>query len=83
MSLDFSSVWQYWPFLWHGAVLTLQMTFLCLICGFVLGVILSLIKISKCAPLVWFGRFTPLFSGELLCWCSCVSYILDFLSCWA
>ena len=39
MSLDFSSVWQYWPFLWHGAVLTLQMTFLCLICGFVLGVI--------------------------------------------
>ena len=73
MSLDFSSVWQYWPFLWHGAVLTLQMTFLCLICGFVLGVILS------CGSDV----FTPLFSGELLCWCSCVSYILDFLSCWA
>ena len=67
MSLDFSSVWQYWPFLWHGAVLTLQMTFLCLICGFVLGVILSLIKISKCAPLVWFGRFyTSIFRGTPL-----------------
>ena len=48
-------------------VITLQMTFLCLICGFVLGVILSLIKLSKCAPLVWFGRFyTSIFRGTPL-----------------
>ena len=67
MNLDFSVVWQYWPFLYHGALLTLQMTFICLIFGFVLGVLLSLIKISKCAPLVWFGRFyTSIFRGTPL-----------------
>ena len=67
MSLDFSSVWQYWPFLYHGAVLTLKMTLICAVCGFILGVFLSLIKISKCAPLVWFGRFyTSIFRGTPL-----------------
>ena len=67
MNLDFSIVWQYWPFLYHGALLTLQMTFICVICGFVLGVLLSLIKISKCTPLVWFGRFcTSIFRGTPL-----------------
>ena len=67
MSLDFSSVWQYWPFLYHGAVLTLKMTLICAVCGFILGVFLPLIKISKCAPLVWFGRFyTSIFRGTPL-----------------
>ena len=67
MNLDFSIVWQYWPFLYNGALLTLQMTFICVICGFVLGVLLSLIKISKCTPLVWFGRFyTSIFRGTPL-----------------
>ena len=26
MKLDFSSVWQYWPFLYHGALTTLKIT---------------------------------------------------------
>ena len=54
MKLDFSSVWQYWPFLYHGAVTTLKITAMAAVLGFILGVLLSLIKISKCKPLVWF-----------------------------
>lgn len=67
MKLDFSCVWQYWPFLYHGAILTLKMTAICAVLGFVLGVLLSLVKISKCKPLVWFGRFyTSIFRGTPL-----------------
>ena len=67
MNLDFSCVWQYWPFLYHGALTTLKMTGICLVLGFLLGVLLSLIKISNCKPLVWFGRFyTSIFRGTPL-----------------
>ena len=67
MELDFSCVWQYWPFLYHGALTTLKMTAICAVFGFLLGVLLSLVKISKCAPLVWFGRFyTSIFRGTPL-----------------
>ena len=67
MNLDFSCVWQYWPFLYHGALMTLKMTGICLVFGFLLGVFLSLIKISNCKPLVWFGKFyTSIFRGTPL-----------------
>lgn len=67
MNLDFSSVWQYWPFLYHGAILTLKITAICALFGFILGVLLALIKISKFKPLVWFGRFyTSVFRGTPL-----------------
>lgn len=67
MKLDFSSVWQYMPFLYHGALLTLQITAICMVGGFILGVILALIKISNVKPLVWFGRFyTSIFRGTPL-----------------
>ena len=67
MKLDFSSVWQYWPFLYHGAVTTLKITAMAAVLGFILGVLLSLIKISKCKPLVWFGNFyTSIFRGTPL-----------------
>lgn len=67
MKLDFSCVWQYWPFLYNGALLTLKMTAICAVFGFLLGVLLSLIKISKWKPLVWFGRFyTSIFRGTPL-----------------
>ena len=67
MKLDFSSVWQYWPFLYHGALTTLQITAIAAVFGFLLGVLLSLIKISKCRPLVWFGSFyTSIFRGTPL-----------------
>lgn len=67
MNLDFSPVWQYWPFLYHGAILTLKMTAICVIFGFILGVLLSLMKISKYKLLVWFSRFyTSIFRGTPL-----------------
>ena len=67
MKLDFSSVWQYWPFLSHGALTTLKITAISAVLGFVLGVLLSLIKISKCRPLNWFGTFyTSIFRGTPL-----------------
>lgn len=67
MKLDFSCVAQYWPFLYHGALLTLKMTAICTVLGFVLGVLLSLVKLSKCKPLVWFSQFyTSVFRGTPL-----------------
>ncbi|MCD8083884.1 MAG: amino acid ABC transporter permease [Clostridiales bacterium] len=67
MKLDFSCVWQYWPFLYHGALLTLKMTAICAVFGFLLGVLLSLVKICKWPPLVWFGRiYTSIFRGTPL-----------------
>ena len=46
MKLDFTSVWQYWPFLYHGALLTLKITAICAVLGFLLGIVLALVKIS-------------------------------------
>ena len=67
MKLDFSSVWRYLPFLYHGALTTLKITAISAVLGFVLGVLLSLIKISKCRPLNWFGTFyTSIFRGTPL-----------------
>ena len=80
MKLDFSSVWQYWPFLYHGALTTLKITAMAAVLGFILGVLLSLIKISKCKPLVWFGNFyTSIFRVPRF-WYSSVSCILAFRS---
>ena len=33
MKLDFSSVWQYWPFLYHGALTTLKITAMAAVLG--------------------------------------------------
>ena len=67
MNLDFSCVWQYWPFLYHGAILTLKMTAICAVFGFILGVLLSLLKIGQWKPFVWFGRvYTSVFRGTPL-----------------
>ena len=67
MNLDFSCVVKYWPFLYHGALLTLKMTAICAVLGFMLGVLLALLKLSKWKPLIWFGRFyTSVFRGTPL-----------------
>lgn len=67
MNLDFSSVWTYWPFLYQGALLTLKITAICAVFGFILGVILALIKISNIKPLVLIGKFyTSIFRGTPL-----------------
>lgn len=82
MKLDFTSVWQYWPFLYHGALLTLKITAICAVLGFLLGIVLALVKISKYKPLIWFGRFYTSIFRERLSWYSCVLSILDCRSCW-
>ena len=77
MKLDFSSVWQYWPFLYHGALTTLKITAMAAVLGFILGVLLSLIKISPLSGLV---TFTPRSSVVPRFWYSSVSCILAFRS---
>lgn len=67
MNLDFSIVLPYWRLIYEGAKLTLAVTAACTVCGFLLGVLLSLIKLSHCKPLQWFGRFyTSVFRGTPL-----------------
>lgn len=67
MNLDFSSVLPYWKWLATGAKLTLQVTLICTVLGFLLGMLLSLIKLSHIKPLVWFGKFyTSIFRGTPL-----------------
>ena len=82
MKLDFTSVWQYWPFLYHGALLTLKITAICAVLGFLLGIVLALVKISKYKLSYGSEGFIHPFSGERLSWCSCVLSILDCRSCW-
>jgi His/Glu/Gln/Arg/opine family amino acid ABC transporter permease subunit len=67
LKLDFSCVWKYWPFIVQGGLLTLKLTAICTFLGFLLGVLLSLIKLSKIKPLVWFAKFyTSVFRGTPL-----------------
>ncbi|WP_333651511.1 amino acid ABC transporter permease [Lacrimispora sp.] len=67
MNLDFSNVWQYWPFLLQGLLLTLRITGICAVVGLILGILLALMKISGLKPLTLFGRFyTSIFRGTPL-----------------
>jgi len=67
MNLNFSAIWQYWPFLWKGLQLTLKITCICAVIGLALGILLALMKISRFKPMVWFGRFyTSVFRGTPL-----------------
>ena len=59
MKLDFTSVWQYWPFLYHGALLTLKITAICAVLGFLLGIVLALVKISKVLYIHFQGNASP------------------------
>lgn len=65
--LDFSVLTQYLPTLKDAIFLTLEFTLLSTLFGFLLGIVLSLIKISKVTPLVLFARFyTSIFRGTPL-----------------
>lgn len=65
--LDFSVLTLYLPTLKDAIFLTLEFTLLSTIFGFLLGIVLSLIKISKFTPLVLFARFyTSIFRGTPL-----------------
>ncbi len=65
--LDFSVLTQYLPTLSGAIFLTLEFTLLSTLFGFLLGIVLSLIKISNVKPLVLFARFyTSVFRGTPL-----------------
>ncbi len=64
MNLDFSRVWGSIPFILQGIPTTLQYTLLSVVFGFLLGVILSLCKISGIKPLDYFAQaYTSIFRG--------------------
>lgn len=64
---DFSSLIAYLPMLKSAIFLTLQFTLLSTILGFIWGILLSLIKISRFKLLAWLGQaYTSLFRGTPL-----------------
>ena len=65
--LDFSILADYIPMLGRAVFLTLEFTLLSTIVGYLWGIVLSLIKISKIKPLVLFAQFyTSVFRGTPL-----------------
>lgn len=67
MSLDFSVVFQAWPFILSGLATTLKFTLLSALLGFVLGTVLSFAKLTNIKPLVWLsGAYTSIFRGTPL-----------------
>ncbi|CAM3745071.1 amino acid ABC transporter permease [Alicyclobacillus pomorum] len=67
MPINFSVIVPDIPFMLQGVLVTLEFTLLSLVFGFILGTLLSIIKISKFAPLRWFGiAYTSVFRGTPL-----------------
>ena len=65
--LEFTILTDYLPMLGQAILLTLEFTLLSTIVGYIWGVLLSLIKISKVKPLAWFAQFyTSIFRGTPL-----------------
>ena len=50
---DFSILWANGPFLWNGMLLTLQLTMLAVTGGLLLGVVLTMLRLSPIKPLAW------------------------------
>lgn len=67
MDLDFAQIVPYIPFILEGIKVTLLVTLLSVVLGFIWGSILALIKISKFGPLGWFAvAYTSVFRGTPL-----------------
>ncbi|ANE46645.1 arginine ABC transporter permease [Paenibacillus swuensis] len=67
LDLDFSKIESYIPFMLKGTLFTLQFTFFSLLVGLILGLILTLFKISTIKPLKWFAvAYTSVFRGTPL-----------------
>ena len=67
MNFDFSSVLPSLPFILEGIKVTLKIVSLAAILGFILGIILSLFKISTIKPLGWLADiYTSIFRGTPL-----------------
>lgn len=65
--LDFSILIQFLPMLGKSILLTLEFTLLSTLFGFIGGILLSLVKISKIKPLVLIAQFyTSIFRGTPL-----------------
>lgn len=65
--LNFTILNDYLPMLGRAIILTLEFTLLSTIVGFLWGIVLSLIKISRVKPLVLFAQFyTSIFRGTPL-----------------
>lgn len=62
--MHFGTIADQIPFMLMGVVVTLKFTVLSLFFGFILGIVLSIIKVAKFAPLRWFGSaYTSVFRG--------------------
>ncbi|TYS10473.1 arginine ABC transporter permease ArtQ [Bacillus subtilis] len=67
MNLDFSATIPQIPFILEGLAITLKIVVVSAIIGLILGIVLSLCKISKFRPLVWIADFyTSVFRGTPL-----------------
>lgn len=65
--MQFDRIVPYIPFILEGILVTLKFTILSTFIGFILGIILSLFKISNIKPLKWFGIvYTSIFRGTPL-----------------
>ncbi|MED1794246.1 amino acid ABC transporter permease [Brevibacillus nitrificans] len=67
MNLDFPQIVPYIPFILQGIKVTLLVTLISVVLGFIWGSILALIKISKFGPLNWLAvAYTSIFRGTPL-----------------
>ncbi len=67
MHLDFQQIVPSIPFILKGIYITLKIVLVAGILGFILGVLLSLLKISSIKPLGWFADvYTSIFRGTPL-----------------
>ncbi len=65
--MQFDKMVQFTPLLIKGIKVTLEFTALSTIVGFILGIIISIIKVSKITPLRWLANFyTSIFRGTPL-----------------
>jgi His/Glu/Gln/Arg/opine family amino acid ABC transporter permease subunit len=65
--MQFDKMVQFIPLLVKGIKVTLEFTALSTIVGFILGIIISIIKVSKITPLRWLANFyTSIFRGTPL-----------------
>ena len=65
--LNFEDIWPSVPYILEGIGVTLKIVISASIIGIILGILLSLCKIGKIAPLRWFANFyTSIFRGTSL-----------------
>lgn len=81
MNLDFSATIPQIPFILEGLAITLKIVVVSAIIGLILGIVLSLCKISTFRPFIWIADFyTSVFRGTPLVLQLMIVYFA-FLSC--